>query len=51
MNIGSGKKFGWKMSQILREHRGDFALGFELQVLNKIEVTDVLEVFQLIFQL
>jgi len=26
VNIGSGKKFGWKMSQILREPRGDLLL-------------------------
>jgi len=32
VNTGGGKKFGWKMSQILRKARGDFALGFELHV-------------------
>lgn len=35
VNIGGGKKFGWKMSQFLRGPMGDFALGFELQVYKK----------------
>ena len=35
VNIGGGKKFGWKMSQILRKPRGDFVLGYELHIKKK----------------
>jgi hypothetical protein len=39
VNIGGGKNFGWKISQILRGH----TLGFELQV-EESETTVVLEI-------
>lgn len=43
MNIGGGKNFGWKISQILRGQREDFTLGFELQIEGS-ETTYVLEI-------